>query len=84
MWYLAQLINLIFTLFTLAILARVIFSWIRVSPANPFARIAFILTEPVLAPIRRVVPPMSGLDFSPVIAWFGAEILRQILMRLLF
>jgi YggT family protein len=83
MWYLVKLIDILFTIFYLAILGRVIFSWMRVSPANPLAKIAFMLTEPVLAPIRRVVPPMSGLDFSPLIAWFGAEVLRQLLTRIL-
>ena len=83
MYYLSMLINALFTIFYLAILARVIFSWTRTSLANPIARLAFQITEPVLAPIRRYVPPMAGLDFSPLIAWFLAELLRQLLTRML-
>jgi len=83
MWYLSIIINAIFTIFYLAILARVIFSWTRVPLSNPIARLAFQITEPVLAPIRRIVPPMAGLDFSPLIAWIGGEILRQLILRVL-
>ena len=82
MYYLSMLINALFTIFYLAILARVIFSWTRVSPANPIAKLAFQITEPVFAPIRKYVPPMAGLDFSPLIAWFLAELLRQLLTRM--
>ena len=76
---LSMLIDLLFGLFYLAILVRVIFSWTGVSLTNPIARLAFQLTEPILAPIRRVVPPMAGMDFSPIIAWLIGVALRQLL-----
>ena len=61
-------------LYGLVILARVIFSWVRVQPGTPVASIysvVFNLTEPVLGPLRRAIPPvrmgMAALDLSPII-----------------
>lgn len=61
-------------LYVLVILARVIFSWVRVQPGTPVASIysvVFNLTEPVLGPLRRAIPPvrmgMAALDLSPII-----------------
>jgi YggT family protein len=60
---------LIYALYALLIivLIRVAFSWISPHPTNEVSRIAFRITEPVLAPIRRWVPPVSGLDLSPLV-----------------
>ena len=41
------------------------------------------ITEPILAPIRRVLPAMSGIDFSPLIALFAIQIVESILLRIL-
>ena len=61
-------------LYVLVILARVIFSWVRVQPGTPVASIysvVFNLTEPALGPLRRAIPPvrmgMAALDLSPII-----------------
>lgn len=61
-------------LYVLVILARVIFSWVRVQPGTTVASIhsvVFNLTEPVLGPLRRAIPPvrmgMAALDLSPII-----------------
>ncbi len=44
------------------------------SPYNPFARVIYAVTEPVLAPVRRALPPVGGLDLSPLVVfaiiWF--------------
>ncbi len=81
MYYLANVINFLFTAFNFIILIRVVLSWVNVDPYNPLVRMIYQITEPVLAPIRRIVPPMAGLDFSPLIAWIGGEILRQLILR---
>jgi YggT family protein len=64
----------ILSFYVLVILARVIFSWIRVQPGTAVASIysvIFNLTEPVLGPLRRAIPPvrmgMAALDLSPII-----------------
>ena len=77
------LINLLYWVFWILILARVILSFTQVSPYHPVRRLVYDLTEPVLAPIRRILPPTSGLDFSPLIALLLAELIRMVLFSLL-
>jgi YggT family protein len=61
-------LQLLSTLLWVLILARVIISW--TNPRGGGSLVAFIyqVTEPILAPIRRVIPPTSGIDWSPLIA----------------
>ncbi len=68
-------------IYVLIIFARVIFSWVRVSPGTPVASIysvVFNLTEPVLGPLRRAIPPMrmgvAAIDLSPLIIIIGIQI----------
>ena len=83
MYYLASFINLLFTILNFAILIRVILSWVRVNPYNPLVQIIFQITEPILAPFRRLIPPAAGLDFSPIVAFFVLEFLRRFLLSLI-
>lgn len=69
-------------IYSLVIFARVIFSWIRVTPDSPLAgvhSVVFNLTEPVLGPLRRAIPPvrmgMASLDLSPLIILIGISLL---------
>lgn len=83
---LAQLIELLYFVFTLLILARVLMSWVQIDPYGPLGSVAeviFTLTEPVLAPVRNLMPPMSGMDFSPIIVLIGIQILGQMLVAIL-
>ncbi len=66
--------------------ARVILSWFPIAPGSAMAGVysfLYAITEPVLGPIRRLIPPMGmggmGLDLSPIIVFFGLTILRSIL-----
>jgi YggT family protein len=73
---------LIFAL-SMLILARVLMSWVQVNPYSPLARTIYDLTEPILAPVRNMLPPAAGLDFSPLIVLIGIQIIGQILVQLL-
>jgi YggT family protein len=55
----------------IVVLVRVAFSWVSPFPTNSISRFAFRVTEPMLAPIRRWVPPVSGLDLSPLVLSMG-------------
>ena len=66
-------------LYSLIVIAAVVLSWVRVDPRNPLARLVYGLTEPALAPIRRVLPPAGGLDFSPMLLLIGLQLLKRIL-----
>jgi YggT family protein len=68
-------------LYFLALFARIILSWFPISPGSPFASIfgfLYTITEPVLGPVRRILPPVGmggmGLDLSPIIVFFGLQI----------
>ena len=84
MLYLANIINLLFTVLNFAILTRVILSWVRVDPYHPLVRIIYQITEPILAPLRRAIPPTAGLDFSPIVAFFILELLRRLILGMLY
>ena len=81
--YLATFINILFTALWLAILGRVIISWINLSPDNPIVVLLYGITEPILAPIRRVLPSMGMLDLSPMVALIVMMIIRSALLRLI-
>jgi YggT family protein len=68
------------------ILARIVISWFPVSPGSAMASVysfLYAITEPVLAPIRRVIPPTGmggmGLDWSPMIVTFALFLLERVL-----
>jgi YggT family protein len=69
----AQAVNLLCYAMVILILIRVAFSWISTDYNNPIYRFAFQLTEPLLRPVRNLLPGgrMGGLDFSPMIVSFG-------------
>ena len=76
-----SVLYLLLEAYLIVILIRVVFSWISPVPTNPVSRLAWQLTEPVLAPIRRRLPPMSGIDLSPLIVWLVVIVLLGFLRR---
>ena len=70
MFFLANLLKI----YGYIIIARALISWINPNPSNPLIRIICAITDPVLVPIRRLLPDLGGLDISPfvaiVIIWF--------------
>ena len=71
---LIQLIDI----YSLIVLVAVVTSWMQLPPSNPVARFADAMTEPLLDPIRRALPPMGGLDFSPMILLIGLRMIRSL------
>ena len=57
-------------LLRIALLVRVVTSWVRVSPYSPWVRWAYALTEWLLAPLRRVIPTIGMIDISPIVAYY--------------
>jgi len=83
MYFLANFVNLLFTVLYFAILIRILLSWVRVDPYNPLVQILFQITEPVLAPFRRLIPPISGLDLSPIAALIVLQLVQNFLLSVL-
>jgi YggT family protein len=66
---LAKVLNIVLELYMWVIIIRALISWVNPDPYNPIVQILTRMTEPVLAPIRKLVPPYRlGIDFSPLIA----------------
>jgi YggT family protein len=76
-------IQTIFALFNLLILARVLLSWVQLDPRNPIVEFIYNATEPILAPIRRVIPSMGMMDLSPLVALIGATIIESLIVQIL-
>jgi len=83
MTYLIQFIELLYWILTIAILVRVLLSWVRFDRYPAIARLVVQITEPILAPIRRLLPSTAGLDFSPFIAIIALDIIRRLLIGIL-
>ena len=66
--------------YSVIVFVAAIFSWLQLPPSSQVVRIARMLTEPALAPIRRLVPPAGRLDFSPLILLVLIQILGHVLM----
>lgn len=74
-----QVVATIVFVFQLAIILRVVVSWFPGASRGPVGEILERVTEPVLGPIRRVLPPLGGLDLSPVVVIIGLNVLLQLL-----
>ncbi|MBS96653.1 MAG: YggT family protein [SAR202 cluster bacterium] len=70
----------------MCIFARVILSWLSPSiQSSNFALVIYLITEPILRPIRRIAAPIGGtLDISPIIALLLIQFIERIILRILF
>ena len=67
-------------LYSLIVLGAVIISWIQLPPTHPIANLLQTMTEPLLAPIRRILPAMGGIDFSPMVLLIAVRMLRSMIL----
>lgn len=82
MWV-ATLIGFVFTVLMTSILIRVIGSWVGIGPYRKWMRPFYLLTDWLIDPIRRVLPPFGMIDFSPMVAWLVLYVVRGFVMGLL-
>lgn len=81
---LVALVNAIGMFLYIAIFGRVLLSWFpQMSNTNPVVRFVYAVTEPILAPIRRVLPRMGFFDLSPMIALILITIIQRVLLETL-
>ena len=66
-------------LYMFVLLARVVVSFIQVDPYHPAIQFLYRITEPVLQPIRQILPPAGGLDFSPFVAMLLVQLLTSVI-----
>ena len=80
---LASVLNAVLGVMTWVIFIRAVISWVSPDPSNPIVQFLERVTEPILAPIRRVMPPM-GVDLSPIIAFLIILFLQKFLVPTLY
>jgi len=78
------IINLVFGVYEFLIFIRVLLSWVSINPNHPLVRILYSLTDPLLKPIQRLIPPIGGtIDISPAVALILLYIVQRVLIGLL-
>ena len=76
-------IDILVTILTIAIFIRAITSWFPVDPNNRFVLILYQLTDPILNPIRKLVPPIGGtIDITPILAIVALQIIAYFVAQL--
>jgi len=75
-------VSWVFLVLQMAIIVRVVLSWLHARPGAWYARWSYRLSEPLLRPIRNVVPLMRTIDFSPIVAWFLLGVVESVLLGL--
>lgn len=76
----AQLINFVLTAYMWIVIARAVMSWVNPDPYNPIVQFLYRVTDPPLGWIRRFLPDMGGIDFSPMVLILGIVFLQSFLV----
>src|SRR3970282_725720 len=80
----AEIIDIVLTFYMYIIIARALISWVNPDPYNPIVQFLYRVTEPVLSPIRRLIPAYAtGIDFSPIIVFLIIMFLQSVLVSTL-
>jgi YggT family protein len=72
-----------FGIVRIALFARVISSWVGGSPYSKWWRWSYVITEPILAPLRQVIPTIGMFDISIIVAYFGLGLLQRLILGLI-
>lgn len=81
-WSVLGIVGLLVNIYFFALLAMIILSWIAGGSSNPAVALLYQITEPVMAPFRKLLPPMGGLDFSPILLFILINVLQIALRHL--
>ncbi|EIK98548.1 YGGT family protein [Pseudomonas sp. M47T1] len=79
-WALIGVFSLFLKIFWLAMIVMVIVSWVAPGTHNPAAELAYQISEPFLAPFRRIVPNLGGMDISPIFAFLAIQVVQSFFM----
>jgi len=79
-WALGELFGLVITVFTVSILVEVVMSWINPGSYNSMTDIIMRINQPMLNPVRRMMPDMGGMDLSPMVVLIGLQLIKMLLV----
>lgn len=80
MWAIIGVTSLFLKIFWVAMIVMVIVSWIAPGSHNPAAELAYQISEPVLAPFRKLMPNLGGMDISPIFAFLAIQVIQSFVM----
>jgi YggT family protein len=80
---LATFIDILAWVLVIAIIVRALMSWFAQSQGSSLGRVLDDITEPILMPIRRMLPPVGGLDFSPILAIVLIQVVRYVVISVI-
>jgi len=76
----AELVSLAFNVYIFAIIIQAVLSWVNPGHYNPVSAILYSLTDPLLRPARRLLPPISGIDLSPLLVILALQVLKMLVI----
>jgi YggT family protein len=79
-WAIPELVELVINIFLFAVLIQVILSWVSPGNYNPASALLYSLTGPIMRPAQKLLPPMGGLDLSPMLVMIGLVLLKMLLL----
>jgi YggT family protein len=79
----AELVLLLINVFIFSIIIQVILSWVNPGTYTPVGALLNNLTSPILAPIQRIIPPVGGIDLSPLFALIGLQVVKMLIHPLI-
>ena len=80
---LAQLLSLVLNIVYFILVIRIILSWVNSDPYNPVVQVIYRITEPILAPFRRLPLRMGMIDFSPIVAFLALNVVGNFIVNIL-
>ncbi len=84
-YLLYQIINFVFQLLYLLLVARIILSWIQYNRSNEIIALIYKITDPILRPFQQIIPAGNiGIDISPILAFFALGLLKKLIMWIMF
>ncbi len=82
-YYLLTFVELLFNILQFAIIIRALLSWFNPREDNPLVKFLVDITEPILAPLRRIVPRLGMVDITPLVAILLMSVIQQILHQVI-
>ena len=80
---LAHLLNTVLMIYTWVLIVRVLVSWVNPDPLNQIVQFLMQITEPVLEPLRRIIPQLGPIDLSPLVALLILQGIQYFLIKTL-
>lgn len=80
----AELLSMMINVFLVSIIVQAVLSWVNPDPYNPAVGLLYTLNQPLLRPAQRLIPPLGGLDLSPLVVIIGLQLAKMLILPLIY